>query len=193
MTPSCVRDSQLARLWLDVKLAKAGFDPNQPRGKHGRWSAAGAAIGRAASAVGRVARAAAPYVVLGTLGAVGGLAVHQLAQETARVDRESRARWVSSPERMNRINEMRSQYARDVADAERHRAATAPPKIVEAARIIADAMPGNKASVPFMITTDMKQQLLDLGISREEIKRMTPAQAHARLAKARLIKLLEAA
>lgn len=53
---------------------------------------------------------------------------------------------------------------------------------------------GTSASVPFMITRDMKQQLLDQGHSRAAINAMTPSEAHQHLsARALKVRVLKAA
>jgi hypothetical protein len=65
----------------DVALLKAGFQSSESRDQGGRWSAAGAAIGRGARAVGRFARTASQIGAAVTIAGGVALSVGQLAHQ----------------------------------------------------------------------------------------------------------------
>jgi hypothetical protein len=227
---------------FDIAMLKAGFNPSQARGDHGRWSAVGAAIGRGARATGRAIRATgdalwAGYtslpiehrvlVAAGAAGLVGqGINYARMTPEQrAQAKTDAKAAVVAHLRRQSDLisANQRALVARQHAFAagasgvgyiqsllpgnkweQRSQARQAEAALADfrsqgrvmppAPRPGVTSVPaaGTRASVPFMVTRDMKQQLLDRGYTLSHVKNMTPERMHRIIAEYVTLKRLGA-
>lgn len=190
--------ARIAKLKKQLDLLKK-YNPDQKRADDGKWTDGGGST-KKPGAIARGAKAALTAYrgvkrvggkILRTAWDIDSMLGH--VPSIALAGTLGRAVWTGkSPTKNQFIRDLRDvTVAGRPADryddsVPKHRRSFGPILTAEEIRARGAYKPasGTTASVPFMITTSMKQELLDRNLTtREKLKTLTPAQAHALLAK----------